>query len=239
MVGPPPSGITWLDDDKWIGREIAFGEPIPSKWRIVRKVHEREIVHTEWEGQRLDFRAEGRGVFLCTNADGKEAVVKVRFQIPFMGTYSSSSEERAKQARHDMGEKTLFEIDALRCLTQAGCSSSPALLGWTRETQSNTDWVPGGYIEYILMERVPGVRPPAYWHPMDQEERDRLLKAFKEAYIECMACGRVHLDEGERNLIWDNRAGKCYIVDWEDALETTPKDSWHDRKYKQYLLKWD
>lgn len=100
-----------------------------------------------------------------------------------MGTYFSSSEERAEQAIHDMGENTRFEIDALRCLTQAGCSSSPALLGWKRETQSNTDWVPGGYIEYILMERMPGVRPPPYWQPMAQEERDRLLKAFKEAYL--------------------------------------------------------
>lgn len=61
-----------------------------------------------------------------------------------MGTYFSSSEERAEQAIHDMGENTRLEIDALRCLTQAGCSSSPALLGWKRETQSNTDWVPGG-----------------------------------------------------------------------------------------------
>ncbi|EIT77612.1 hypothetical protein Ao3042_06102 [Aspergillus oryzae 3.042] len=100
-----------------------------------------------------------------------------------MGTYFSSSEERAEQAIHDMGENTRLEIDALRCLTQAGCSSSPALLGWKRETQSNTDWVPGGYIEYILMERMPGVRPPPYWQPMAQEERDRLLKAFKEAYL--------------------------------------------------------
>ncbi|KAK6815160.1 hypothetical protein RU639_008439 [Aspergillus parasiticus] len=237
MGGPPSSGITWLDDDRWIGREIKFDEPTPSRWRIVRKIHEREILHLEWEVKKRGWRAEGRGVFLCTDTHGNEGVVKVRLQIPYMGTYFTSSTERAKQAIHDMGKSFRFEIDALRCLTQARCSSSPALLGWKRETQSNTDWVPGGYIEYILMERMPGVRPPPYWQPM--EERDRLLKAFKEAYLECMACGRVHLDEGTRNLIWDDRSGKCYIIDWEDSLETTPEDTWEDRLYKTYLLQWD
>lgn len=40
MGGPPSSGIKWLDDDKWIRREITFDEPIPSRWRIVRKIHD-------------------------------------------------------------------------------------------------------------------------------------------------------------------------------------------------------
>lgn len=80
MGGPPSSGIKWLDDDKWIRREITFDETIPSRWRIVRKIHEREILHLEWEVKKRDWRAEGRGVFLCSNTHGKKAVVKVRLQ---------------------------------------------------------------------------------------------------------------------------------------------------------------
>lgn len=83
MGGPPSSGITWLDDDRWMGREITFDEPIPSRWRIVRKTHEREILHLEWE-VKMGWRAEGRAVFLCTNPQGKEAIVKVRLQYALL-----------------------------------------------------------------------------------------------------------------------------------------------------------
>ncbi|KAB8266633.1 hypothetical protein BDV30DRAFT_245065 [Aspergillus minisclerotigenes] len=102
-----------------------------------------------------------------------------------------------------MSEMTQIEIDALRCLTQAGCSSSPALLVWKHETQSNTGWVPGGFVDYILMEKVPGSKAPDYRQSLPPKERDRLLKAFKAAYLECMARGRVHHDSGDR--------GKWYV----------------------------
>lgn len=76
------------------------------------------------------------------------------------------------------------EIDALEYLTNARCSSTPALLAAKHETQGEEDWVPGGFVDFILMERLPGTEPP-YWSgsSMDRPERDRLREAFKKAWL--------------------------------------------------------
>lgn len=75
------------------------------------------------------------------------------------------------------------ELDALQSLTQAGCSSSPKLLAWKHEAQQEDGWVPGGFQDYILMEKVPGEMPPPHWNRhVPEEERAHLCAAFKEAF---------------------------------------------------------
>ncbi|KAB8231421.1 putative DNA repair protein (Rad57) [Aspergillus alliaceus] len=115
---------------------------------MVRKLHERENLHLEWEVKQMDVRSEARAVFLSTNSHGKEAVIKVgRLKLKtalagFLGEYVARDESAS-----------LFGQDT-------------------------------------------------------QPEMDRLLKAFKEAYLECMACGRQHVNEGARNTIWDTKEGE-------------------------------
>jgi hypothetical protein len=75
------------------------------------------------------------------------------------------------------------EVSALDYLTKAGCSSTPKLFAWKHETQGDDDWVPGGYIDYILMEKLPG-ETPGYWSGrMSRAERDQLRESFKKAWM--------------------------------------------------------
>ncbi|KKA16215.1 hypothetical protein T310_10201 [Rasamsonia emersonii CBS 393.64] len=110
------------------------------------------------------------------------------------------------------------EISALDHSTKAGCLSTPALFAWKHETQDNNGWVPGGYIDYILMEKAPGIRPRYIFATMDRQERDQLRAAFKEAWLECIACGMDHQDCGVQNLVWDREKRKwccmAFCVTW-------------------------
>ena len=90
---------------------------------------------------------------------------------------------RAKQAVPDMRENSQLEIQDLEHLTKLKCSSTPAIFGWNHETQGDDDWVPGGYLDYILMERLPGARPDCFTGSMERKERDQLREAFKKAWM--------------------------------------------------------
>jgi hypothetical protein len=70
-------------------------------------------------------------------------------------TWSEFAELRAQQAAPICSQKTRIEIEGLQVLTKANCSSAPMFIAFQSEKQGETDWVPGGYMDLILMERVP------------------------------------------------------------------------------------
>lgn len=82
---------------------------------------------------------------------------------------------------------TKMEITALRRLTRAKCPYSPKLLSILRKKQDSTMWVPGGWLIFILMEKVPGGPLDNFWKPskerpaMTRYQRDEVRKGFKEA----------------------------------------------------------
>ena len=76
---------------------------------------------------------------------------------------------------------TQNELKALQMLTQAGCSSSPTLLAWKHERQNDDMWLPDGYIVYILMNKLPGIRIENI-KSLPCQERDELRKSFKDAW---------------------------------------------------------
>jgi hypothetical protein len=194
------SGITWFDEDVWIERELTF---LQQGWKLVRKISETEHLATEEEAQEIHMASESRSVFVVSNVDDQtqEAVVKIRMQygslsscwshnllncflrVPYLYTAFKTRKARAKQAHPDMSENSQFEICALERLPKAGCSSSPAIMTWKHETQDSDDRVPGGYRDYILMEKLPGSRPSYFPGCMDREERDQLRGAFKKAWL--------------------------------------------------------
>ncbi|OKL57166.1 hypothetical protein UA08_07708 [Talaromyces atroroseus] len=104
------------------------------------------------------------------------------------------------------------EIEGLRRLTAAVCSSTSALFAWKHENQGSDGWVPGGYIDSILMERLPGSMPLLGLGKKNKEERTELRKALKVAWL--------------------------YIVDWEDWRESTEKDIWRDTHYIPWNPAW-
>ncbi|GAB1217500.1 hypothetical protein ATERTT37_006739 [Aspergillus terreus] len=229
----------WFDDDQWIGREVTFDVPQGlSKWKIIEKTYERAMLCSEWAMKERGGLSQARAIFTCVNDQHHVALLKLRMQIPFRDSAFKSTQERAKQARSDMFFDAEREVDALQTLTQAGCSSSPKLLAWKHELQGESDWVPGGVMDYILMEKLPGTTPPFYMNPdVTEQEWNELRAAFKEAYIECYLCGRMTLDAGPRNILWDSKAKKCYIVDWEGAHHSCPEFKWREAQYFFWGLK--
>jgi hypothetical protein len=197
------SGITWFDEDKWIGSYLTFTYIQPSRWRIDRKLAESEELATESDVKECMMPSEARGIFVCSNIDvpAQENVVKIRMQyvyclmvngsdllskstrIPYFNTAFKSRQARARQADPEMRSTSQREVSALDYLTKAGCSSTPKLFAWKHETQGDDDWVPGGYIDYILMEKLPG-ETPGYWSGrMSRAERDQLRESFKKAWM--------------------------------------------------------
>jgi hypothetical protein len=75
------------------------------------------------------------------------------------------------------------EVKGLQHLTAARCSSVPALFAWKHEIQGDDGWVPGGYIDYTLMELVPGSSAASGYNQMEREERDELREALKKAWL--------------------------------------------------------
>lgn len=50
----------------------------------------------------------------------------------------------------------MFELDALKDLTENKCTATPKLLGYRFDKQDGNDLAPGGYIMYLVWEKVPG-----------------------------------------------------------------------------------
>lgn len=82
------------------------------------------------------------------------------------------------------------EIDILKRLTSAGCSSTPSLLAVKIDAQEESVldcWMPGGYIAYILMTKLPGepLDLNVFWNEnvYTKADRDEVRKAFKESYM--------------------------------------------------------
>lgn len=72
------------------------------------------------------------------------------------------------------------EILNLKVLLEAGCRHVPRLLGSSIRQQGHNGTLPGGYIAYIVMEKVPGKDLEGYFDMQESEHRCVQL-AFLEA----------------------------------------------------------
>ncbi|KAJ5373794.1 hypothetical protein N7517_005800 [Penicillium concentricum] len=72
-------------------------------------------------------------------------------------------------------------------LTKANCSSAPKFIASQSEKQGETDWVPGGHMDLILTERVPGSDLSHRWVSLysvvPRNEPDEIRAAFKNAWL--------------------------------------------------------
>ena len=125
---------------------------------------------------------------------GQRAILKARILIPDRYPPHPQDDETAKWARTGhYHPSTEVEIECLEKLTKGGCAHAPRLLPVKEETQSEGflrgKWgesmgVLGGYIVYLLMERLEGDVLTTF-HDLgrfDLETRDEVRAAFKDAY---------------------------------------------------------
>ncbi|KAK2754653.1 hypothetical protein FQN54_006786 [Arachnomyces sp. PD_36] len=214
---------------------VTFPGPNSSTWQLKEQISENFDQSTQIEFQDFDMIPEVRGVFICSKVSGngpKEAVMKVIMQIPWKGTEMQPAEKRKLQ--RGMSESVYVEALALERLTRARCSSTPMLLGNKVVKQAEDMWVPGGYLGFIVMTRLPGVTIPCINRLSEQEARE-MARSFKKAWFECHEAGVVPIDHGLWNLLWDAKHKKCYIVDFGEWIPSSDFGPWYD----ELLLGWN
>ncbi|KAL8993365.1 MAG: hypothetical protein Q9169_006398 [Polycauliona sp. 2 TL-2023] len=154
--------------------------------------------------------SEEHAVYECAQTKGPntstEAIMKIRLEVPYVLPPSDNPKERAKEASGmRLNGATTCEIETLKGLTAAGCSVTPSLLGIKMEVQDKSIlafkstgdddywvydrdwWLPGGYIVYILMTKLPAqpLQYRTFWDDsiFNRQERDDVRAAFKRSYL--------------------------------------------------------
>ncbi|KAL5340318.1 hypothetical protein BJX70DRAFT_361414 [Aspergillus crustosus] len=130
-------------------------------------------------------------------------------QVPYAGSEYAIKAERERQATSTLTENGLRELEPLQILTENKCESTPTIREYHITQQGDDDLVPGGFLHYILMDRVPGVElsQDVFWS-LDREERDDIREAFQTAWLQCLEAG-VRASMG--HLFWDRESSKMWF----------------------------
>ncbi|KAJ5799627.1 uncharacterized protein N7518_001695 [Penicillium psychrosexuale] len=115
----------------------------------------------------------------------KLAFMRIYKQIPLIDTENENWTVRKKQA---CGPRNHPELGALKRFTENGCTATPRLLGYEIGKQDKMDLVPGGYIIYLVWEKVTGdsLDIEQFWmYP--STKRQKIRKNFKKAYNQVLS----------------------------------------------------
>ncbi|KAK2757286.1 hypothetical protein FQN54_004800 [Arachnomyces sp. PD_36] len=179
---------------------------------------------------------QATAVYRCRQiepASGKEGIIKIHMQIPHSGGPSVKQAANEEITRINICAKT--EIDFLTHLTKHGCRSTPRLISHTLIRQTEEMRLPGGYIIFLLMEKLPGKTIFDFWN-YDLGTRNRIRAAFKSAWMEMNSACVRHNDTAIRNILWDEEAEKCYILDFEDAEFIDSPTNWPTHEFSYWEL---
>ncbi|KAK2861235.1 hypothetical protein FQN49_004409 [Arthroderma sp. PD_2] len=186
-----------------------------AKWKLGPIFSERET-YDEDDDIFHDFITEVAGVCVVTQVEGPnpglQGIAKIRMQIP------NDYEVPAPTKPQVSSTRTGFEALNLKELTECGCTCTPKLLdlGLFKQTAED-DPLPGGFMTFIVMERLPG-RNLVNFADLPMSERDQVSEFY--------ALGCIHHDPDRRNLIWDAENKKCYIIDLEDVRQLDSDAKW-------------
>lgn len=184
------SSIEYLTDLE--GTEVTFdavAEPpfnIPAqKWMILEKLGEESNCLTKEDIAAELGPSDTSGEFLCRPAgeedDNRRAFLRIYQQVPIAGTAAKKAAIRAKQAVDTPPDHS--ELIAFRTFMKLGCDVVPRLLGYQRRQQDHDEGVPGGYITYILWEKVAGesLNLTEFWR-LPFADRQAIRDKFREVY---------------------------------------------------------
>ncbi|EFR00134.1 hypothetical protein MGYG_03140 [Nannizzia gypsea CBS 118893] len=163
------------------------------------------------------YITEAAGVCVATQVEGPtpgvQGIAKIRMQIP--NDYDVPAPTKPQKSSF----RTSLEVLSLKELTEAGSTCTPKLLdlAFFKQIRKN-DPLPGGFLTFIIMERLPG-RNLVNFHELPMSERDQVRLAFAKTIREFYARGYTHWDPHRRNLMWDREDKKCYIIDLEDVCQ--------------------
>ncbi|KAJ9224917.1 hypothetical protein DTO169E5_568 [Paecilomyces variotii] len=211
----------------------------PRTWILKEKIHENKSQLDKMEFDGTHVASKSWEVYICENSadPSEEAIIKIYKQIPYIGSEFTRPQVRRRQALPIDG-LAKKELDALRTFTEKGCASTPKLLGYKEEVQGPQDIVPGGFILYLLMERLPGscLDEYAFWD-LDESERAKVLEKFKTAWIDCYNAGLVPSNGLGETIMWDPAAERVYFTGFSDSFssEESP-EGWSERQWDEWDL---
>ncbi|PLB53456.1 hypothetical protein P170DRAFT_490616 [Aspergillus steynii IBT 23096] len=183
-------------------------------WKIGKNLSSK---FRQQEDPHGGFTCERHEVYEATRIDQPSKtpdVIKIKKQIVFWSNrgYSEPSDEVNRE---------IYNLSQLE-----ECRSTPKLLGYAVGTQDSSDHLPGGYIAYIVMQKVPGENLHGF-DTLTKAEQNRIRVAFIDSLWELVSRYFTHRDPRRENIIWDPRMGQCFIVDLEDAEQHTNRTK-HD-----------
>ncbi|OKP07416.1 hypothetical protein PENSUB_6005 [Penicillium subrubescens] len=161
------------------------GSPPPGicrSWIIAEKLSERAVYLTKEEFEMGVGTPMTVGKFLCHLEEGPAhiAFMRIYYQIPITGTEDADLATLVQQIRPP---EVCGEREAFRLLMSQKCSAVPRFLGYDESTQGEHDLVPGGYIKYLVWEKVPGesLTEEFFWS-LDLPTRDDIRAKFRVAF---------------------------------------------------------
>ncbi|CRL23310.1 unnamed protein product [Penicillium camemberti] len=232
---------------KMIGEKITTRCPNPDSalyprrdWFVIEKLSERPSPATVEDFDDGMGPAYTVGKYLCrlagTGNEKKLAFMRIYKQIPLAGTELDSSSVRKAQASnlHDYGH---VELDALKHLTESGCTATPRLLGYQIGKQDANDLVPGGYILHLVWEKVPGdpLDIDEFWS-LPYDKREFIRDKFKKAYMEVLKLGYQPILASPSKIILDKTTGDIKISGFRRAARIDPDPQWKDYNFVMFLL---
>ena len=123
-------------------------------------------------------------------------LVTLNCRVPELLDPDEAPADRAKHGLGmQLGSNTQNEIEQLQRLTKAGSKITPTLLAvrieqqdetlmWYPDDEGEDDlrwWMPGGYVVYILMEKIPalGLTHEIFWE-LEFAERQAIRESFRK-----------------------------------------------------------
>ncbi|CAG7966464.1 unnamed protein product [Penicillium nalgiovense] len=225
---------------KMIGEKIithASDDYPRRKWIIREKLSENPFPLTEEDVKQEMGPAFTVGKYLCEHDGAKDKLAFLRIfkQIPWEGTELDDSHTRAKQAVDQ--EPGHVELAALKYLTENGCSATPKLLGYEFDNQDKNDLVPGGYILYLVWEKVKGdpLDFQEFWR-LPYKERESIREKFRETYTKILTFGYEPMMPSASKIILDKATGDVKISGFGNAAYIGQSGKWNDRNFLRFSL---
>ncbi|CAG8293021.1 unnamed protein product, partial [Penicillium nalgiovense] len=206
----------WFHQGTDPGTIITLDQPVPSRWKILKKLNERNFQANEEMRRRHGHYSYATTKLLCCDPKkpSRKAFMRVYLQVPFKNTEMQDPKTRSRQAT----TYTPRELTAYQELTQKDFSNAPKLLGYKLSTQDKSGLVPNGFAIWLAWEMVPGLRlgdrlgNDPYW-TLPAVERENIRVTFMEALPQVIEKGYIPYALNLSKLVWHSETGTiCFIV---------------------------
>lgn len=194
--------------------DFPLAPPEYSQWIVEDKLSHSNSQRNEEQVNAGQGTSHSIGTFLVYNNEKSiHAYLRVRMQVPLIGTEYAPAEERALQATQVEHE----EVIAVKALHRyrRNPNITPTLFAISEGSQDDQGLVPGGYVTRFVFEKVKGIRlaedhllptleqPHTFFQKFNREERDHIREVFDGAYQNLRQMGWEPGEPWATNLIWD------------------------------------